>query len=287
MERKKTIVALMIVAAVVGCITAAAVAAAPSLKASDIAKAILPGGIINPKAIVPGSITTEHLADGAVNSAKIAPNTITADDIDTGAVTSDEIANYTITESDIGPNAINSTMIIDYTISQSDIGPNAINSTMIIDGQVQESDIAANAVNDTQLKAGAIPIAINHSTATVSVTGTSENEIFNVSLTLNRNASLVIQYTGNDSWVEAKNKSIVNCSIFNKTGAFIAAAYPNNVPFSDPWWVNITRSVTFVTDVITVNNPPLWLNISIRMKSNASGTVGVNGQALVVMALPA
>ena len=158
---------------------------------------------------------------------------------------------------------------------------------MIIDGQVQESDIAANAINDTQLKAGAIPIVINHSTAAVSVTGTDETQIFNASLTLNRSAYLVIQYTGNDSWVEANNKSIVNCSIVNETGAFFAAAYPNNVPFSDPWWVNITRSVTFVTDVITVNNPPLWLNISIRMKSNASGTVGVNGQALVVMALPA
>ena len=68
MERRKAVAALMIVAAVAGCITAAAVAAAPSLslKASDIAKAILPGGFINPKAILPGAITSTHLSEDAV-----------------------------------------------------------------------------------------------------------------------------------------------------------------------------------------------------------------------------
>ena len=59
--RSKTLALLL--AAVIASGIVFAVSAQSQITAADIAKAILPGGIINPKAILPGSITGAHLAN--------------------------------------------------------------------------------------------------------------------------------------------------------------------------------------------------------------------------------
>ena len=102
--RSKTL-ALLLVAVIASGIVFA-VSAQSQITAADIAKAILPGGFINPKAIMPGAITTEHLADSAVTSAKIADGTIATGDIADDAVTSAKIADNTVAETNLASGAI-------------------------------------------------------------------------------------------------------------------------------------------------------------------------------------
>jgi len=64
--RSKTL-ALLLVAVIASGIVFA-VSAQSQITAADIAKAILPGGIINPKAIMPGAITEEHIGPDAVGN---------------------------------------------------------------------------------------------------------------------------------------------------------------------------------------------------------------------------
>jgi len=103
--RSKTL-ALLLVAVIASGIVFA-VSAQSQITAADIAKAILPGGFINPKGIMPGAITHEHLASDAVRSDRIpnggisessdfASGVVTAEAIDVGAVGESEIAPYAI-----------------------------------------------------------------------------------------------------------------------------------------------------------------------------------------------
>ena len=64
--RSKTL-ALLLVAVIASGIVLA-VSAQSQITASDIAKAILPGGFVNPKAIMPGAIDMEHLSDAVKNA---------------------------------------------------------------------------------------------------------------------------------------------------------------------------------------------------------------------------
>ncbi|MDF2958059.1 MAG: hypothetical protein OD814_001681 [Candidatus Alkanophagales archaeon MCA70_species_1] len=210
---KQKIMASVVIAAIV--IAGAIIAVAKNSKGE---------GFINPKAIMPGAITTEHLADGAVTGRKIASD----------AVTTTKIRN--------------------------------------------------RAVNDVDLNENAIPCEVNYTNTEVTVTGTTETEIINKKIKLRRDSRLIIIYTINDSWAEPGNAPILNCTVFNETGAFAASAYPDDVLLSVQ---NLSTTITFYTDVVDAVYPGDWFNVSIRLKSNSTGTVGIKEQALTVIALPA
>jgi len=182
-------------------------------------------GFINPKAIMPGAITTEHLADDAVTGRKIASNAVTTTKIDNRAV------------------------------SDLDLNKNAIHSE------------------------------VNYTNTEVTVTGTTETEIINKTIELRRDSRLIVMYTINDSWAESGNISILNCTVYNETAA-VTSAYPDNIFLSRQ---NQSTTITFYSDVVDPKSAYYGeiFNVSIRLKSNSTGTVGVKEQALTLIALPA
>ncbi len=225
MNRQKIMASVVIAAIVIASIIVA------------VAKNSEGEGFINPKAIMPGAITTEHLADDSVTNDKLAAKAVSQGKIKSGAVTYGKL-----------------------------------------DG---------GAVTDIKLASGAIPCEVNYTDTEVTVTGTAETEIFNKSVELKRSYRLILFYTINDSWAESGNASILNCTVFNKTGAFAASAYPDNLIL---YGQNFSTTITFYTDVVADSATyfkPEWLNVSITLRSNSTGTVGIKEQALTVIALPA
>jgi len=221
MNRQKIMASVVIAAIVI-----AGIAAAIATNTSE--------GFINPKAIMPGAITTEHLADDAVTNDKLAAN--------------------------------------------------AVSQGKIQSGEVTYGKLASGAVTDIKLDSGAIPCEVNYTDTVVTVTGTTETEIINKTIKLRRDSRLILIYTVNDSWAESGNASILNCTVFNETGAFAASAYPDDIFLAVQ---NLSTTITFYTDIIDAVYPGDWFNVSIRLKSNSSGTVGIKEQALTVIALPA
>jgi len=249
MERRKAVAALMVVAAVAGCITAAAVAAAPSLslKASDIAKAILPGGFINPKAILPGAITTEHIAD----------NTI--DDVD----------------------------IVNDGIDDTSLAPNSVKASELADDAVDTGAIQDNAVTATKLSPNAIANVTNNTAASISNIETTAVEIVNDTISLDRDAYLIITFTGNvTDQSTTTTKVLIDCAISNRTQTPFTyyTCKPGTVTIGDNAVNNVTMSVQFLNQ--TLKTPAGDHYIRVRAWTNI-GTATVKDIMLTVIALPA
>ena len=277
--RSKTL-ALLLVAVIASGIVFA-VSAQSQITAADIAKAILPGGFINPKSIVPGAITSEHIADDTITKYDIGPNAVEAseladDAVDTGAIQND---------------AVTSAKIKDYTITASNIGPNAINSTMIINGEVQELDIAAGVVNESHLKADAIPATRANTTTAVITSNASYPSLaydsWNVTITTHRDAYLIIHWTGFDCWTtdigdaEAGNATYMRIAV---DGTPLTAPF-TNIILCDHSTSNKTTSVTaYYWKPVTSGSH----TITFQIRGAYNGYLyGVNAQSAVIEALPA
>ena len=299
MERRKAVAALMIVAAVAGCITAAAVAAAPSLslKASDIAKAILPGGFINPKAIMPGAITTEHLADSAVTSAKIADGTIATADIANNAVTADKIAEGAVNTTDIADGTIATADIANNAVTADKIAEGAVNTTDIADGTIATADIADDAVTSAKiadhtvaegnLASGAIP-HITHFKAGITSLDALEKEVLNttadgVTLTTSAIRDFIIIYSVNVSEIGGSAPGWVNISkvdIIDNNGAFVKRATPQEVRIADYSTYGKVVTATFYADDVSAGAR----GVSVTVTTDEIGGK-LHNQTIVVIAL--
>jgi len=125
--RSKTL-ALLLVAVIASGIVFA-VSAQSQITANDIAKAILPGGFVNPKAIAPGAITSLHIKDNDITTDDIMDGTIATGDIADGAITGGSggvIQDNSITADDIGSDAVGTDEIEDGAVNLVDLNPNAV-----------------------------------------------------------------------------------------------------------------------------------------------------------------
>jgi len=253
--RSKTL-ALLLVAVIASGIVFA-VSAQSQITAADIAKAILPGGFINPKAILPGAITSSHIANGEVKTP----------DIDDNAVTTYKILNETIRGEDIGEGQVNTTDILNETILGADIR----------NGEVNASDLSANA----------IPSVINNTAADDITIDTTPKEIVNDSISLPRDAKLIITYTGNVTGQTTTTTFVkINCSISNTTEA-VREWYeckPGIITFADNAVNNVTVSVQFLNQTATTPAGDHYIRV---MAWTTDGSAKINDNMLTVIALPA
>jgi len=301
MIKNKTIVGL-----VIATIVLAGVAVAVSAQGE---------GGVQPMAIMPGAITTDHLAGGAVTSAILGGNAVVAGKIATGAI-SDEadfgsevvnstaIKDYTVSESDMNVNAVNSSILQDNAVvagkiatgainESADFGSEVVNSTAIKDYTVNESDMNTEAVNASILKVNAIPNVMEYTTTALSTTNGTFNSSgwisphWNTTIVLPRTANLSVAWTGMDVWVQTGGNLSVNCTIYNASGV-IKTSYPSGdtdgIKVADSGYGNLSASVNFYATGL----PADTYTISMQIKNSGdAATVGVNKQAIVATAYPA
>ncbi|MDF2957717.1 MAG: hypothetical protein OD814_001339 [Candidatus Alkanophagales archaeon MCA70_species_1] len=257
MERRKAVAALMIVAAVAGCITAAAVAAAPSLslKASDIAKAILPGGIINPKAILPGSITGAHLAND------IDISTTGSISADTGISTTGTL---TASNVDIDGGSIDGTTI----------GANSAAAGTFTDLEATNSITLNNLIAEDDTAAGMIPHNFTINTTSYKVPNSYPDwatVTASVTTSVARNLLIILstnQTNGSNDYVRAKIE--------------ITNANPSSIELNlTDWSLAYTNQTTFV---FATQSSDGTSTVSVKLKSG-KGTAVVEGTRLAVIAL--
>ncbi|RLG68360.1 MAG: hypothetical protein DRO11_09190 [Methanobacteriota archaeon] len=242
--RSKTL-ALLLVAVIASGIVLA-VSAQSQITAADIANAILPGGFINPKAIIPGAITTEHIAD----------NTI--DDVD----------------------------IVDNGIDSTSLAPDSVTDSELANGAVDTNAIQNNAVTAIKLSPNAIANVTNNTAASISGIGTTPVEIATDTISLSRDAYLIITFTGNVTDQSPANRVFINCSISNRTQTPFTyyTCKPSAVTIGDNAVNNVTMSVQFLNQ--TLKTPAGDHYIRVQAWTN-TGTATVKDIMLTVIALPA
>jgi len=276
--RSKTL-ALLLVAVIASGIVLA-VSAQSQITAADIAKAILPGGIINPKAIAPGAITPDHLADpgsGAIfvgdGTGSAAAKTVSGDAVinGDGKVTIQKIQDKPISATDVTSGRI---LIANGTgwDSQDVSGDIDIDSNGI-------ATIQNNAVDDTDLVGGAIPSWFNSSTTAMTDIA-ADTEIFNQSISLNRPAKLIIIFSGNATDVPAGNYLDIKAQI--KTGGTAYDATPANyIRFADSTNYGTYSTATFYNTSVPAGDH------YVLIVGNGNGAADLGARALTVIALPA
>ncbi len=273
-------------------------------------------GGVRPMAIMPGAITSEHIAAGAVTSTILGSDAVTTGKIATGAI-SDEadfganvvnstaIKDYTVNQTDMNTDAVNASILQDNAVTtgkiatgaisdEADFGANVVNSTAIKDYTVNQTDMNIEAVNASILKVNAIPNIMNYTSTALSTTNGTFNSSgwisphWNTTIVLPRTANLSVAWTGNDVWVETGGNLSVNCTIYD-SNSNIKTSYPSGdldgIKVSDSHYGNLSASVNFYATVLAEDTYTISMQI---MNSGTEGkTVGVKEQAIVATAYPA
>jgi len=204
-------------------------------------------GGVQPAAIMPGAITSEHIADG----------TITADDINTEAeISGEQILNKTILNGDIGDDEINTTLIANETIDNGDLGPNAI------------------------------PHILNYSATNVSFSSAQE-EVLNTTtsndvLTIWDDKDFIITYSANCTCTGAAVNITEVCVLYDN-GTYLAQAIPDDeIRFADgSGGYGHQSTVVFYANEVAGGHT---YGINVTMDTS-SGETGIAQQTLIVQAI--
>lgn len=241
---------------------------------------------VGPMAIVPGSITNTHLASNAVSANVIATGGI-SDSADFAAGVVDSAA--------LGGNAVIAGKIATGAISEeADFGSGVVNSTAIKQCTILEEDMMTNQVNDSILKAGAIPLTRYNRTTTLSTLNASfESDLaydsWNVTtVSLNRDAYLVIHWTGIDCWTDDSTEANYTKMRIAVDGVALAAPFDSISRITDTSLCNRTASVTAYTDsTVGTGSHTITIQIAKAAGDEIVEPTGINKQVMVVEAIPA
>jgi len=250
-------------------------------------------GGVGPRAILPGAITSEHLADDAVTPDDI-PDSGTAFTMDTSGNTK------------IGTDAIHASLNVTGDLIVGD--HSYLNGTTIKSGKTFSAEdatvnLGCNQVNASELEYNAIPNVVNYTDTVLSTSNHSFNssdllnasgQYWNTTITLPRKANLSVAWTAQDAWVTVVGGGnlSVNCTIYKEgEGSPVTQlTYPRNVTIADDMYNNLTTSINFYCPGLgpTCGSASENYIISMQIRSTVGGNlVGIGKQSIVAVAYPA